>query len=237
MIERILVVVFVALTLSTAQAADDQGKFQASRKTWQELKQKCGGNYSYKIRWSSWVGFGHETEIFVRNNKVVKRRFSAFSNRPVKVQPGKAQPQGETWIEKGKGLGTHKNGAPLKTLDELYAQAGEVVKRKLLPHERRYVRFDKQGLLLSCFTVDKRIADDAPTKGVTISSITLDTLGAAKPGKVYKSPSGKTFPEQWGAPPKIQTRDLILLPAGYGNGSSRLARWIRRNLERDAKGN
>ena len=79
MIERILVVVFVALTLSTAQAADDQGKFQASRKTWQELKQKCGGNYSYKIRWSSWVGFGHETEIFVRNNKVVKRRFSAFS--------------------------------------------------------------------------------------------------------------------------------------------------------------
>jgi hypothetical protein len=235
MIERISIVLFVAFALTTAQAADEQGKLQSSQKTWQRLKQKCGGNYSYKIRFSSFAGFGHESEIIVRNNKVVERRYRAFSNRPVLVQPGQKQPQGETWAEKGKDLGTHKKGAPPKTLDELYVQAGEVVKRKLPQHERRYVRFDKQGLLLSCFTVDTRIADDAPRKGVTISSITLGRAGGAKPGKVYKSPNGKAYPQHWGEPPRRQTRDLVPLPAGYGRGSGTIARWIRQNLERDEK--
>lgn len=42
------------------------------------------------------------------------------------------------------------------------------------------------------------------------------------------------FPEHWGEPPRIQTRDLRPLPGGYGQGSSTLARWIQENLDRDA---
>ena len=235
MIKRILIVLSATFAMTGAQAADDQAKLQASQQKWLKLKQKCGGNYSYKIRWSSFTGFGHETQILVQNNKVVERRYRAFSNQPVLVQPGQKQPQGETWSEKGKDLGEHKKGAPLKTLDELYVQAGQVVKRKLPQHERRYVRFDKQGLLRSCFTVDTRIADDAPTKGVTISSIALGAAGGAKTGKVYKAPNGKPYPQHWGQPPRIQTRDLVPLPGGYGRGSGTLARWIRSNLQRDAK--
>ena len=44
----------------------------------------------------------------------------------------------------------------------------------------------------------------------------------------------KTFPEHWGDPPKIQTRDIRPLPGGYGEGSSTLAHWIQENLDRDA---
>ena len=33
----------------------------------------------------------------------------------------------------------------------------------------------------------------------------------------------KQFPEHWGAPPRVQTRDLRPLPGGYGRGSSVLA--------------
>ena len=87
------------------------------------------------------------------------------------------QPAGLVWVEKGKEMGSHKKGGAAKTLDQLYKEAAEVAKRKLPANERRYVRVDKQGLLLSCFTVDTRIADDAPTKGVNISSI---KLGKAK---------------------------------------------------------
>ncbi|MBT6450223.1 MAG: hypothetical protein HOK62_05850 [Verrucomicrobiales bacterium] len=60
--------------------------------------------------------------------------------------------------------------------------------------------------------------------------------GGGNPGnaKVYRSPSGKPFPAHWGAPPRIQTRDLRVLPGDYGRGSGTLARWIQQNLDKDA---
>ena len=48
-------------------------QFKKSLNTWEELKVECGGNYTYSKRWSSWVGFGHTTEVEVENNKVVER--------------------------------------------------------------------------------------------------------------------------------------------------------------------
>ena len=54
---------------------------------------------------------------------------------------------------------------------------------------------------------------------------------------IYKAPSGKAYPAHWGAPPRLQTRDLRLLPGGYGRGSGTLARWIQQNLDNDAKKN
>ena len=72
-------------------------------------------------------------------------------------------------------MGSHKKGAPPKTLDELYTEAGKVLEAKLEPHHRLYVRLDERGLLKMCFYVDTRIADDAPRTGVVIDSIRLET--------------------------------------------------------------
>jgi hypothetical protein len=47
----------------------------------------------------------------------------------------------------------------------------------------------------------------------------------------------KEFPAHWGKPPEIQTLDYVELPAGYGHGSSTLAKWITANLNRDKAGN
>ncbi|MEP3211618.1 MAG: DUF5060 domain-containing protein [Luteolibacter sp.] len=47
-------------------------------------------------------------------------------------------------------------------------------------------------------------------------------------------PSGKEYPAHWGTPPQVQTLDFIPLPAGYGDGSSTLANWIKGHLEADA---
>jgi hypothetical protein len=43
----------------------------------------------------------------------------------------------------------------------------------------------------------------------------------------------KSFPEHWGAPPMIQTKDLRPLPAGYGRGSNTLSKWIKQKLRED----
>ena len=51
-------------------------------------------------------------------------------------------------------------------------------------------------------------------------------------------PGGRVpFPAHWGAPPRIQTKDLRPLPGGYGTGSSTLAGWIRMNTERTLRKN
>ena len=160
-------------------------QFKKSLNTWEKLKEECGGNYSYSKRWSSWVGFGHTTEVVVQNNKVVERHYKSFSNRPVLVAPPgqpQAKPQGTSWSEKGEEIGTHKQGHPAKTLDELYKEAAGILDRPVPPFQRLGLRFDKQGLLLACYTQDTRIADDAPTKGVNISTITLGK-GGKKPVK------------------------------------------------------
>ena len=43
----------------------------------------------------------------------------------------------------------------------------------------------------------------------------------------------KSFPEHWGQPPRIETRDYVDLPGGYGKGSSTMRNWINANLEKD----
>jgi len=106
-------------------------QFKKSLNTWEKLKEACGGNYTYSKRWSSWVGFGHTTDVVVENNKVVERRYKSFSGRPKLVAPGQppAKPKGTSWTETGKELGSHKQGHPAKTLDELYKEAGEILDR------------------------------------------------------------------------------------------------------------
>ncbi|MBT5845109.1 MAG: protease inhibitor I42 family protein [Verrucomicrobiales bacterium] len=166
------------------QAKVDTAKVKEGIKAWERAKVKSNGNYSYKIGFQSWVGFGHETTIVVRNNKVAERHFRTFNRaRPIAPpRPGggaPAQPKTISWVETGKAIGTNKGGAPAKTLDELYKIALETAQKPLKQFERRSIRSDKQGLLVSCYIMDRRIADDAPRNGLVVSSITLSKVGTA----------------------------------------------------------
>jgi len=403
-----------AMEQAKKQAKEDTAKVQAAIKAWEKSKAESKGNYSYKVSFTSWVGFGNETIIVVENNKVTERRYKSFNRRrpvPVPLPGGAAppQPEGDSYFEKGAQLGKNKKGAPIKTLDELYAVALATAKKPLREFERRYIRSDKQGLLVSCYIMDRRIADDAPRNGLVVSNITMGkvstashnggdgirltvgdngktitvkagqrieislagnpttgftwndktvgdvlslsgkvshraggpalgapgmstasylanktgkaeivleykrvfeqkpplktfkvTVAVAKGGtsstkpvegnnqariaellkeivrmkvfarrarftpeelakhnaklaelekelatlqagggkpentKVYRAPNGKPFPTHWGAPPRLQTRDLRPLPGGYGRGSGTWARWIQENLDKDA---
>lgn len=43
----------------------------------------------------------------------------------------------------------------------------------------------------------------------------------------------KPFPDHWGEPPPIQTRDYVEWPGGYGHGSGSVAKWITMKMEKD----
>lgn len=177
----------ILLLLSTVGAgqdktADHRTQLEKSLQAWQKLKKECGGNYSYRVRWSSFAGFGHETVVVVQRNRVVERRFTEFNRRrpaPPPAESGKQTDSGG-WVEGKRELGSHKQGASAVTLDQLYEQAEKVLQKDLAPNTGRYLRFNEQGLLLSCFDVDRRIADDAPRQGVVISSIELSAGRAAR---------------------------------------------------------
>lgn len=347
-IEIILCVFGLLGATGVGQAvSNDLEKVLNSQKKWEKTKQECDGDYSYLVRWTSFGGFGTETTILVRDNRVIGREFKTLKLTDGPTPPDQKQ---EEWGETLENLGSHKRGAPTKTLDELYREARQVAGRELSENERRFLKFDENGLLLQCYIVDTRIADDAPKEGVDLNRISLGGAGKAgaesvglelnsadngksfqvmvgqkikiqldsnpttgfswnnatrskklklageiyyqsggtalgsggvstatfkaaqvgegkivleykrsfedkPPAKTflvkinvveaekdttskpsYHAPNGKAFPAHWGAPPKIQTRDLRPLPGGYGRGSGTLARWIQENLDRDAAG-
>ena len=127
------------------------------------------GNYSYRVSWSSWTGFGNETIIIVRDNRVIERQYRVFST----PQINSPTTNRKNWKEEGSFIGSHKDGHPPKTLDQLYIEASNLMKQPIPPHHRPYLRLDQNNLLLACYTRDTRIADDAPINGVRITSISL----------------------------------------------------------------
>ncbi len=151
---------------------NDIAKVKVALETWAKSKTACAGNYEYTVAFSSAFGFGHTTVIVVRDNKVVERRYEEFDrNRP--PLPG-APPNGYT--EKGEAVGKDKKGAPAKTLDELYQVVPAIAAKALLPHQRRYLLTDANGLLTSCFIKDTRIADDGPKEGLSLGAIKLNVV-------------------------------------------------------------
>lgn len=161
------------LTLATpklvvAETADET-KLKESLATWEKVKKECEGNYAIVVRWSSAFGFGNETTITVKGNKVVERKYVVFGGGN-----GKPMPPETKWTETGAQIGTHKGeGAIARTVDDIYAEAKKLLSQEAPKDQKRFVGYDKQGLLTHCFTKDLRIADDAPQNGIPYFQIQL----------------------------------------------------------------
>ena len=180
-IATLVLVVYSLSPHNSVFAEAEQEQLQASQLKWEQLRVSCAGNYSYTVTMLSFTGYRTTTTITMRDNKVHQRKYESFAGVPrvqLPLKPGEKAPVVKplkSWTETGVKLGTHKEGTKPQTLDTLYELATKIVKRDLAPHEKRYVRFFKNGLLKSCFTIDTRIADDAPINGVSINSITLSS--------------------------------------------------------------
>lgn len=165
----------VLLAAAFALAADpadnlkdsDAVKLKDSLAKWEKAKEQCGGDYSYTTGFTSAFGFGSVTTVTVTGNKVAGRKYETFT------QDGGKRVTKQEWAEEGKDVGTHTDGAPAKTLDDLYADAKKVCDGKVADGHVRSVGFDKAGLLAYCYTRDTRIADDAPLEGVRPFTLTL----------------------------------------------------------------
>lgn len=150
------------------QTSVDAERLMASRLKWEQMRKANRGDYSYTVRWSSAFGFGHLTTIIVRQNRVVERRYEEFNRSGAPSTPGKpaSGPQPK-WVETESQLGTHgQEGAPARTVDELYAEAARLVSEPVPETHQRSLGITPAGLLHHCTLVDRRVMDDAPRRGV-----------------------------------------------------------------------
>jgi hypothetical protein len=70
-------------------------------------------------------------------------------------------------------------------------------------------------------------------RAALLSSVPVLLIAVAMVAAPAAAP--EQYPAHWGEPPRIQTRDYVPLPGGYGHGSSTLAHWIRQHLDRDGQ--
>jgi hypothetical protein len=158
--------------LPTFVEPTDAAVIKSSRKAWDETKVKHGDSYHYSVVFTSAFGFGNETIIVVVNGKISERRYRSWM-RSMPIVPGENNEPKPDWVEKTSDIGRHKEGARALTMEQLYDEAEKAAEQKLQPFEKRYVKTDSRGILEYAFIVDKRIADDAPRKGVSINKLTL----------------------------------------------------------------
>jgi len=139
-----------------------QEKLTDSFSIWQQQKIKHGNSYQYSTHFVSWVRFGSETTITVNDGIISSRKYHAW---------GADKKQTAQWAETdAKELGKNKEGAALKTVDQLYAQCRTILATKDAGSNHLYLGFDEKGIIEHCLFAPKQCADDC-SKGVRIKNL------------------------------------------------------------------
>ena len=80
---------------------------------------------------------------------------------------------------------------------------------------------------------DTSSASAASSLSSPSSSSSSSSSSGAVPVKKLFPGAKKVFPDHWGAPPPMQTRDYRPWPEDYGAGSGTVAKWIATNIAKD----
>ena len=145
-------------------------RLEESLTAWRVLKDTKGGNYQYDVRFASWVGYSDTTTLEVRDDEVVLRRYEARDAEGVVT---------ESWTEQGEALGSHEYGAPLRTVEELYAVCRDEVLTQDQSENTIYLEFRDDGVLKICQYVSINCADDC-ARGVRIDDLRFLGQNAAE---------------------------------------------------------
>tara|TARA_B100000809_G_scaffold179903_1_gene177520 strand:+ start:5125 stop:6018 length:894 start_codon:yes stop_codon:yes gene_type:complete len=146
---------YLSLLRSHFSKISKEYTFNESLEAWNQLKVINGTSYRYTTEFISWGNFGNRTEITVTNGVVTTRKYEEFLTENTTIKPLLI-----SYTETGNALGTHANGAPVKTLDALYdICVGDYL---TVDVEENYISFytNNLGILYSCGYVPKYCADD-----------------------------------------------------------------------------
>ena len=167
-----------------AALASQADALKASKAAWEKARDEHKGNYTYSIERIHWnigerVG-SSDTVIVVWDNKVVERRYREIRmQEPESYVPGQVLKNSvvvQKWVEKGDGLGKNAGGDAPVTLDDLYARTEKLVAAYDAKHnkcETLNLHLGKDGLLKAAYIYNRMRADDPPSEGVLVSTLTF----------------------------------------------------------------
>lgn len=170
--KRIVILLFVALTATSCdennlnEIKGESGiSYSQSLKKWKELKGIHGNSYVYSTTFTSWTGSGSTTVIKVENGVITARYFEQFNR-----DENGAKTIVNAYTETGATLGTHTEGAPLHTMDELYESCA---RKYLVVSEKKnklYFETGRNDVMTLCGFVPNDCADDC-FKGIRVQSL------------------------------------------------------------------
>ncbi|AWG23435.1 hypothetical protein FFWV33_18815 [Flavobacterium faecale] len=99
------------------QEPSNEMNYSKSLAKWTELKAVNGNSYTYKSNFTSFTGNGNTTQLTVKNGIVTAREYESFS---IDNSPSRTKTITLYYLEDEKNLGTHTEGAPTITIDEIY---------------------------------------------------------------------------------------------------------------------
>lgn len=139
--------------------------YNESLAKWSLLKDQNGNSYSYAITFTSWTGYGSVTELLVNDGKVVGRVYEEFNTNEETGERDVIEYYTETLAD----LGSHKKGAAVVTIDELYDSCAKDYLS--VDEQQNTIYFDtaENGVMISCGFVPDGCQDDCYT-GITINS-------------------------------------------------------------------
>jgi hypothetical protein len=160
---------FVGLLVALAAAAPgcgsganpiEQEQLDRSRGSWSTAKQS-GSVYRYVDTATSFTGNSSATTIEVNNDAVVRRTFSSEDSSGNVL---------ESWTEEGATLGTHAQGKPPLTMEQVYDYCEDTVLSKSPADNLITLVLRADGLLSVCSYFPKNCADDCAV-GYYLTSI------------------------------------------------------------------
>lgn len=136
--------------------SDLQSILKESRKLWDAQKIKHDNSYEYTMSFVSWVGFGYDTTVKVKNGKVVERTVQSFDRR---------NDEKSGFSENADQINTKGGGHQARTMEELYTECAKDCLSQDPKLNSIYLDFSDTLILTGCSYVPKGCADDC-TRGI-----------------------------------------------------------------------
>jgi hypothetical protein len=154
------ILVFSVLVTLLASSCKKDGieygyDYSQSLHKWQAFKDSSNNSYRYKVTAGSWVGYGWETTITIKNGKPVGRSFLMQG----RLNGSATITTMEEWTEDENSLLTHDRGASPETLDAIYKKAKEDWLQRR-DNTETYFEAKNNGMISTCGYRDKNCADD-----------------------------------------------------------------------------
>ncbi|MCJ8209504.1 hypothetical protein MUY27_07270 [Mucilaginibacter sp. RS28] len=165
--KTLLIALNIAVALVSCKKDDisHQSEFNKSYQAWKNFQQEVNNSYSYTVNYGSVFGFAADTKITVTNGVVTKREYKAIypANSPAPVNP-------VVWTEDQGQIGSHSDGAPALTLDQIYDKAKNEWLNVNTKDNDVFFETKNNGMISGCGYVPKGCQDDC-FRGITITNI------------------------------------------------------------------